>query len=55
MYLISFSNYKIITSNDIDIKSKIWKALIVLPYNMSKMKLGKNEKTIACYVNHWLN
>jgi hypothetical protein len=55
MVLSLFTNNKITKFKNIEVKSKLWKARIILPFDMSKRKKVKNEDMLVWQVCHWLD
>ncbi len=55
MDLISFSNHNTFKFKDFEVSLKIWKALVVLPSEMSKSEKVKCKKKTGYFISHWLN
>jgi hypothetical protein len=55
MVLSLFTHNKITYFKNIEVKSKLWKARIILPFDMSKSKKARNEEKLVWRIGKWLN
>lgn len=55
MILGLFTHNKITNFENIEVKSKLWKARLILPFDMSGSKKVKNEGKLVWRIYYWLN
>jgi len=55
MVLSLFTHNKITYFKNIEVKSKLWKARIILPFDVSVSKKVKNEEKLVWRIGNWLN
>lgn len=55
MVLSLFKHHKITKFKNIEVKAKIWRAWMVLPFSMLIIQKVKYNKKLAWCIKYWLN
>jgi len=55
MILSLFTHNKITKFKSIEVKSKLWKARIILPFDVSGSKKVRNEEKLVWHICQWLD